>query len=271
LRSFAWGARSSAAFAEGRYDDALTWSQRRLDVVHEITDPDHVSDIYDYLISAATALGRLREARRLALENKRLVANLSAHHRVHGVSNLIEVHELAGEWSTVRDLLPEVEESVEANLDTPCIRNARSLLTSAVAALHGGDEDEAERLERRAKEVATQGYGPILAAGHAMLALERGQLDRLKDEVPPFTEWRGQTWFSLAAGATRLDTLVALGDREAVEREAAPLVERTSYLQPFALRALGRVREDEELVRRALAVFESMGLDWHAERTRAML
>jgi tetratricopeptide (TPR) repeat protein len=271
LRSFAWGARSATAFAEGHFDEALTWAQRRLDIVHEVSDPDHVSDIYDYMIASATALGRMREARRLALENKTLVANLSAHHRVHGVSNLIEVDELAGAWDNIRALLPEIEEAVGANLDTPCIRNARSLLTSAVAAEISGDADEADRLERRAYEVATEGYEPILSAPRAMLLLARGRFDELAGAVPPFREWRGQTWFSLAAATTRLDMLVALGDGEGVEREAPPLLRMRTYLQPFALRALGIVRQDKELLRRAVEVFESMGIDWHAQRTRMLV
>jgi hypothetical protein len=34
---------------------------------------------------------------------------------------------------------------------------------------------------------------------------------------------------------------------------------------------LGRVREDEALIRQALERFEAMGLDWHAQETRAVL
>jgi len=37
------------------------------------------------------------------------------------------------------------------------------------------------------------------------------------------------------------------------------------------LRALGIVREDEALIQQALARFEQMGLDWHAEQTRMLL
>jgi hypothetical protein len=41
-------------------------------------------------------------------------------------------------------------------------------------------------------------------------------------------------------------------------------------LEPFALRALGLVREDETLVDRAAERFEAFGLAWHAARTRAL-
>ena len=43
------------------------------------------------------------------------------------------------------------------------------------------------------------------------------------------------------------------------------------YLEPFALRALGIVREDDELITRALDRFEVMRLDWHAAQTRVLL
>ena len=46
---------------------------------------------------------------------------------------------------------------------------------------------------------------------------------------------------------------------------------RRNYLRPFALRALGRVRGDEALVREALAEFEAYGLGWFAAETRASL
>ena len=74
-----------------------------------------------------------------------------------------------------------------------------------------------------------------------------------------------------AATAARLDALVALGRREHVEEAAAPLLRPNTYLEPFALRALGRVREDKEFIARALEGFERMGLDWHAEETRVLI
>ena len=46
---------------------------------------------------------------------------------------------------------------------------------------------------------------------------------------------------------------------------------RNRYLEPFALRALGRVRGDRELGRRAVEAFDALGLGWHAAETRALL
>jgi hypothetical protein len=53
--------------------------------------------------------------------------------------------------------------------------------------------------------------------------------------------------------ATRLDVLTRLGERKRVEEEAPAFVRPHTYLGPFALRALGCVRGDRELLEQAVA------------------
>ena len=48
------------------------------------------------------------------------------------------------------------------------------------------------------------------------------------------------------------------------------MLQSGTYLEPFALRALGLVRGDEALIAQAIARFEAIGLDWHAEQTRPL-
>jgi len=71
--------------------------------------------------------------------------------------------------------------------------------------------------------------------------------------------------------ATHLDGLAALGERGRVEAEESRLLQPNTYLEPFALRALGVVREDAGLIDRAANRFEAFGLVWHTARTRALL
>jgi len=104
----------------------------------------------------------------------------------------------------------------------------------------------------------------MLAAPRARLALLRREVDDIDSLVGPLDLGEGRIWFALQSASARLDALAAAREREKVEREAAPFLGRRSYLQPFALRAVGIVREDEEMVRQARAVFESMGLGWFA-------
>jgi class 3 adenylate cyclase len=70
--------------------------------------------------------------------------------------------------------------------------------------------------------------------------------------------------------AARLDALLALGETERIEEEAAPFLEQESYAQPFALRALGVSRGDASLLSEAESRFEAMGLGWRAVETRSL-
>jgi len=112
------------------------------------------------------------------------------------------------------------------------------------------------------------GYGLTIDAVSVRLALLRDDLEAVQRllELP-----LGLSYTETAVRSARLDALAALHDRERLEEEAPPLVQPNTYLEPFALRALGLVREDDELVGQALARFEAMGLDWHAAETRAFL
>jgi hypothetical protein len=97
------------------------------------------------------------------------------------------------------------------------------------------------------------------------LALARNDLAELERLVAPdFVE-------PLESPAAFLDALVALGDRERIEAEASKWLKPGIYAEPFALRALGVAREDEELLTQAMARFEAMGLDWHASETLTLL
>jgi hypothetical protein len=179
------------------------------------------------------------------------------------------VEELAGRWEAVRDLAAEAEEVIALNVATPCQFNARLLLTCSLAHAHNGDKEEAARLEREANAVAIEGYGLTIDAPRLRLALARDRLDvveRLLEESPPALYFA-----ELAAVTARLDGLAALGQRVRLEREAAPVLLTGTYLEPFALRALGLAREEEPMLHRAVLRFDALGLTWEAERTRTMI
>jgi class 3 adenylate cyclase len=270
LQSYALGARGAVAFGEGDFESALTWSQRRLNLLDQISDPDHLADIYEIAIPSCCANARFSEARRLAAEHGAIVEPLSDHHRVHGIAVQLEVEEACGGWDRIVELTERTEAAVKANLATPCIRNARSLLLTALAAAHTGDHETARHYERLADEIATEGYDFVLAAPRTWLALLRGELDSL-DHLEALDLARGQTWYALPAAAARLDALVALKERLLVERDAPPLLQPGTYLEPFALRALGAVREDDLLIEQAVDRFAAMGLAWHAQQSRSLL
>ena len=114
------------------------------------------------------------------------------------------------------------------------------------------------------------GYGTVLDTPRLQLALKRGDLAAVESLLGE-PAVRRTNWFYLSSMAAHLDGLAALREGARVEVEATRLMKPGTYLEPFALRALGIVREDESLVERAADRFAGLGLDWHAAQTRDLL
>jgi class 3 adenylate cyclase len=267
LRSYAIDLQASRELALGDAHAAHELHLKRVALARRITDPDHLADIHVSAIAPALAAGRLASARAHAQEHERITGALSDHHRVHGVAATLEIEQMLGDWDAVRALQERVEDAVEANVGTPCSLNPRSLLVCAVARAHAGDEAEAERLERAAGEYDLSGYGTVISTPRLRLALLRGDHE-LAESLLGRPAIRRTNWVYLWSMATHLDALAALGKRRRLEKEATPLLRTEGYLAPFALRALGVVQEDEELLETAETRFANLGLERHAETTR---
>ena len=272
LRSYALDAQGITSWVDGDRDAGRAFEARRFELLDRIHDPDHMADINYAPVSGCVWLGDFEEARRLAGRHDEITRGLTAHHRVHGVAVLVEVEELTGSWERIRDELePRAASSILANLETPCVRSPRSLYVMAIARHVLGDHEGARQLEEVADGFGMEGYGHVLETPRLHLALLREELEaveRLVSTPLPDRGWH-RGWMLLSTEAIRLDALAALGRRAEVE---AWLPERPgTYVEPFWLRALGRVREDETVVEEALRRFERLGLDWFAEQTRAVL
>ena len=76
---------------------------------------------------------------------------------------------------------------------------------------------------------------------------------------------------SLATLIARLDAHAMLGHADHVERAATRLISPGTFVEPFALRALGVVRHDADLLTRAAARFHELALEWHARQTLLLL
>jgi len=220
--------------------------------------------------------GRFEEARRLAASFTEASARLSAHHRVHGVAMPAELEEATGEWERIRVATPAIERAIAENLDTPCVRNQRTLIVAAAAAAYLGDERESRRLEEKGEGLAMEGYDRPFYASRLRLALARGDLERIRGLVgqeAAESHTRRLFWFALPGLAAHLDGLLALGEHERAAEEAEAVLTGGGgpYVAAFARRTLGVVRGDDALIREALTAFEAMGLGWHAEMTRGLL
>jgi class 3 adenylate cyclase/tetratricopeptide (TPR) repeat protein len=269
LRSYGYDVQGLVSFVGGEYPQALEWCRRRAAIAGELDDPDAVALVYAAGVNPAVACGEFEEARRYALRQQEVTASLSPHHRLHGVAGVLELEELLGDWPAVLALQEAAQHAVAENRATPCIRNSRSLLVCALAHAHRGNEDESRRLEEQGEENAMSGYGTVLDTPRLNLALHRGDLASVESLLGE-PAVRSSNWFFLSSMAAHLDGLAAIGARERLEKEAVPALRRATYLEPFALRALGLVREDDALVGRAADRFEAFGLGWHAAQTRAL-
>src|SRR5205823_7846935 len=124
------------------------------------------------------------------------------------------------------------------------------------------------RLEEIGCATAVVAGPPELEPALLRLALLRGdekEVRRILEVLPAM----GGPW-GLDGAAARLDALLALGETERLEEEAAPFLGEESYTGPFALRALGISRGDASLVEQAVARFEAMGLEWRVAETRSL-
>jgi class 3 adenylate cyclase/tetratricopeptide (TPR) repeat protein len=268
LRSFALQVRGSVAQDERRYTDAELLAERRLALVPEIDDPDHLLDVYEACGPIFCMMGRLEEAREFAVLHERAGEALSPHHRVHSFGLFCEIEDAAGGWDAIAERSDDIVAAVEGNLETPCTRNARSLLLAAVALLATGTR--APALESRALELAHHGWS---AGGLAGPGMRRGILLGDRDEIE---RWLALDIFRMyvygpGVMTARLDALAALRRRDQVEKLAPPYVDDGLFLEPFAVRALGIVRGDDELLGRADELFVERGLEWHRAQTELLL
>ena len=264
-------AQATVAFALRRYDEASAEADRSIELAAWVTNPDIHADALETTIPPYVITGRFAEARGLARRHHAVTERLSPHHRLHSVSVSLEIEEVSGDWEEVVALTARTRAAVAENLATPCIRNARDLLLCAAGAAIVGDPEEAQHLEREAEDLDMEGYEYILETPRLRLALARNELDVVERMTRlPFVV-RRQIWFYTAAVITHLDALAALRDRGRAEPDATRFLQPGTVLEPFALRTLGIVREDETLIEQAATRFQAFGLGWHARQTSALL
>jgi class 3 adenylate cyclase len=268
LVAYSGEARSLAATHAREFQQARTWADRALEDARTLGDPTY--QIHQNWNAGFVYLraGLLQEAGRFAATTERLVRSAGPHEQVHVVALYALLQSVQGDWEGLADLSRRVEEASAANDDFPCQFNWRTLLVCALAAAHRGDDREAMRLEELGRGGVIV-FGPLEREPALLrLALLRGDLEaaeKILDGLPALDP------FGADGPAARLDALVVLGDSMRIEEEAPLFLAERSYTRPFALRALGRVREDAALIETAAAEFDEIGLGWRTAETRTLL
>jgi tetratricopeptide (TPR) repeat protein len=270
LRVDALGALEGSLEDRGEFDEAREVTAARLDLIPQIADPDRVADTYFMSSDLAMGTGRFAEARELVARMEETVAALTPHHRVHGLGCRLNLESAVGDWEAVRGYTQPLEEAVEANRATPCPFNVRLQILLATGWTYAGDTAEADRLVARAEELGMVGYARFHSSRQLGLAVARRdttEIRRLIDSIEP--AWLTPNYWLLWTAF--FDGLVELDDRERIEAEAPPWLDRDMYVTAFAVRALAVARGDPALLEQAAARFDAMGLNRHAEQTRARL
>jgi class 3 adenylate cyclase len=258
-------------FSEGHYRRAVEVAREAFELENETTDPTALAARRETSVALFTLSGHLDEARRLVDEHDALSLRLFPHQRVHAVAMHVELQEVLGEWEAIRSLVPRTRAAVAENLDTPCIRNSRTMLACAAACAALGEEILAAELEAEAERMRFEGWDIILDTPRLRLALARGDLETARRLAVPPLSHRRQVWFYPGAVAAYFDAVAALGDRTAMEEAAEALHDREdSVLTAFALRAQGILEGDRALLGRAAERFDSFGFGRQADATRAM-
>jgi class 3 adenylate cyclase len=268
LRSDGLGALQAVLQVEGELAEACDVAAKRIDLLQHISDPDRAADVFYMSTLLYVNRGRLVDARAMATRMEETVAGLTPHHRVHGLGIRVVLENAVADWDTICGLTRRVEEAIEANLGTPCPYNRGLLIMLATAWTYAGNTAEAERLLARAEEVGMVTYLLFHAPSRLGLAIarqDRAEIRRLIDSIQP--AWL--TPYSWDLFAVLFDGLVELDDRDRIEAEAPRWLEQDSYVTPFATRALAVARRDEALLEDAAARFDAMGLERHAQLTRA--
>jgi len=269
LQSSALAALADVAWADGDYARARPWVEERLRLLPQLSDPDDRHFAQMRAIDLDLATGHIRVARERSIAFEEMVQGLTPHHRLHGISSRIDVETFSGRWDDVRVLSANAERAVDANRETPCTASVPTLLYCALASLRCGDNAEAHRLESRANAQRLEGGAWRYAPADLRLAAARNDHAELQRLLALYALRLSPDVFDCVAAV--LDALVALGDRGRIEAEAPRWSRSGTYLEPFALRALGFARDDEALLEQATARFEAMELDWHAEETRRLI
>jgi tetratricopeptide (TPR) repeat protein len=268
LQAWAWQALLWAVLARGDYEEAYAWSVRLVALAEEIGDPDLITMFYGNAAGTYPYIGRFKEAQELAARQVEVASRLSSHHRLHAASAVVFIAALAGDWGAVVGYSEKAESAFVDNMATPCILGSVMLLTCALGSVHEGNDPEAQRLETMVRDFGMEGYRQALDPVEIELATARGDVVTLDRKLRDFHPTELEDVEGLVAW---LGALVALDRVTEIEESAPALAIPGSYLEPFALRALGYARRDDALIEQAAAGFTEMGLDWHASKTRELL
>jgi class 3 adenylate cyclase len=256
-----------ASEAVGEFNSMLAAVERNVALLPHVSDPDRRANILITAVVHPVYLGQFTLPLRTIDLLDETTAGLTAHHRMHAAGARIGLAWDMGRWEHICELTPRAETVVDGNAETPCVMNQTTLLFCAVAHQIMGRPKESKRLEDKAEALNLQGYDQAFDPTRLLLAVNRGDLDRVEALITRIEQSAVQdNWTRISI----LDGWLALGAHERIKDTAPEWLMPGTYFEPFVARALGAAKRDDRLIEQAIIRFQEMGLEWHADQTRAL-
>ena len=142
LVSHALEARVGVATLRDDFATAARDAERALELAPQVGELDGRASNVWFAGFAFLRSGRHAEAAAAATEHERIAQGLTPHHDVHSVALHAAAAGVAGRWEGLVALAARAEEAAEANSETPCQFNWRTLLVCALGQARLGDADE---------------------------------------------------------------------------------------------------------------------------------
>jgi class 3 adenylate cyclase/tetratricopeptide (TPR) repeat protein len=276
LLSSALDAATAVAWGEARYEDAVSETHERLELLSGARGslqlgPER-SDALHMMVESLIAAGRSREAAAYAAQARDL--DLSAGAVYSGWARGLLPAFFLGEWDSALRMADELRNAWTA-ADRPPIAALAAAVACAGAILgYRGDETGAGDWFKFAADVSPPegGQVPGVLMLQADVDLHRGRLAEAVERVTGVTP-HGIAWWRASYAATRAEVLVRARDERAAEAldDAEQLIGDHRYAGGVLSRARGANAGEQKPVREALAVFDEIECPYQAARSGWLL
>ncbi len=260
----------------GRYGDAYRLARRRIELVPLLTDLREIGDCYATSAWCATQLGLYDDAMEHATAAEQR-PGIEPHAYVHALVWRVTSRFMAGEWDGALADQETIERLMQEDpREVPPPAQIRTYATTTLCHELRGNEAEAARylaVVLRALELRVLSPHQAGNIAHAARALaHQGHPDEAREMLPlaEQSQSSGALLEALCEVVAEQEDWAAADAILARAREEAAECELLA-LPCFADRLEGRMRRDEELLRRSADGFASLGAPWEEAWSRLLL
>jgi predicted ATPase len=280
IESSALDALGASRWTQGRRVEAIAIYRDRVDLLERmrVHDPATGAEQMDILHMAADALLSIGDLAGALAQARRGAANPVAGGAMHvAARELVIALVLTGRFDEALDEAVVMRAVWERSGRPPAGWMAPAAYL--VAFLYGLRDQDRDHHEWRAlgDEVSPRAFAPMRSFAEMRLALHRGDLDRLAQELDSYLEHERTVddvgnWVGYTAPLA-VEALLALGRADAATRLTAVRAEQADqhWARASVLRSEARLRSDPAPLVAAVAAFEEIDARFEAASTRVLL